>query len=102
MCTCHLWMVPHSKLIIIYKVSSCYRGTKEFVVSVSTAKDGPWTEFKSGTLEDPRPFCAASPPSDKNPVLEFDANQVTTARYVKFQCVTFYGARCALSFIEVY
>ena len=86
---------------IIFYVVLFSRGTKDFVVSVSTTKDGPWTEFKSGTLEDPRSFCSNSPASDKNPILEFDGNQVTKARYVKFQCMTWHGVRCALSFIEV-
>ena len=75
------------------------RGAKDFLVSVSNSEDGPWTEFKNGTLEDPAPNCPSA--GDLNPIVEFDANLVN-ARYVQFQCLTYYKGACALNFIEVY
>ena len=85
------------------------RGTKDFIVSVSNSENGPWTEFKNGTLEDSVPYCSqeygvqyCKKPCDRNPILEFDANQVT-GRYVQFRCLTHWGRwGCALHYIEVY
>ena len=88
---------------VIIELGLFSSGTKDYIVSVSNSENGPWTEFKNGTFENPIPNCSSTTQShnDRNPIFEFDANLVT-ARYVQFRCLSYYATRCALNFIEVY
>ena len=70
-------------------------GTKDFTVSVSVSQNGPWQDIKTGTLDDPR--IEEGIPQDT----ETFQVQAVVARYVKFDCTSYYGLSCGLQYIGV-
>ena len=73
-------------------------GTKDYIVSVSDTENGPWHTIQNGTFEDPR---LEEPYKNAEGAETFQIDPVM-ARYVKYDCVTHYGYRCALQYIAVY
>ena len=74
-----------------------FRGTKDFIVSVSESRNGPWTNVKEGSFTDPR---YTGEPYNPQELITFQIDPVT-AKYVKFSCTSFYGLGCVLQYIGV-
>ena len=71
------------------------RATKEFKVLVSRNEKGPWIEVLHKTLEDSRHQ------NDPLPLKKFSFNG-RTARYIKFEMITFYGNGGGLQYFAVH
>ena len=70
------------------------RSTKEFKVSISVNKEGPWTLVVHKTLQDSRQQ------SDPLPVQSFRFSD-RTARFVKFNLISWYGKGGGLQYFAV-
>ena len=73
-------------------------GSKGLKIMIGNSNTGPWMEFDSGELENPIPYGTAG---DIIPMIEFKGNSMMQGRYVKYECLTWYGYGCSLQYIGV-
>ena len=113
------WLAPHgkpaefvldlgcNKIVNVVKLVNTHNGdhrdrsSKEIKVSISSSRAGPWSQVLHETLEDSRKQ------SDPLPVLSFpiynedDGEEEFTARFVKFNLISWYGGGGGLQYFAV-
>ena len=85
-CSACLETIDRIRIVLIY-----FSATKDFILEMSDAVDGPWTKIVEGQLTFPNPVFLLE---------KFPLNQPHSGRFIKFTAVNCHGYSCGLTFIE--